>query len=503
MSSASEVGYLAHKGLELVDMLEWYYRQHANVEKYAVAVLSSISTTRALLESLDALEKKRALDETTKSQKYLGILTHVRNLRMIATVLDQYEAWNYRHHSIQRLTKNLEDISLVFDKRGVPEDGKLAVPEDTVSMPSRLNLMIIFFEYLGITPLDFSLFSLRGIWEEEIPPGHKRVRWENIRGKRLYDDYVEHVAGAAHDLQAYLDGAIRRGQSETEHTTNNALPAPTTPFPRSEAVSGFDSQSADVTDHRFSEDVESGKSASIEHESKLTRAMPRTLHLFVCTSKSSHTTELHQEHVSEISDDRELFQELRRSYHKHRGRFRSYWSLTTVHSIHFMKFAYGGPRYVDVRCHDDLCEPYQLCACIPPKDMVYPHGPDYDCHPIPPRLSPPVGKRLMMDLFTHPESIEPNKRLVIEQLPKSRLGGLNAEYSHEFTHAWGIYFKEGWHWVKIWVFLGVGFFPPSLLFGVIWSVVRDDVQGGFGVAAWWLAGATIVVGILGTRSMTS
>jgi hypothetical protein len=47
--------------------------------------------------------------------------------------------------------------------------------------------------------------------------------------------------------------------------------------------------------------------------------------------------ELYHDRVDNIIDDRQLFQKLRWSYRKHRGRFRSIWSLRTLRSIHFMK----------------------------------------------------------------------------------------------------------------------------------------------------------------------
>lgn len=57
-------------------------------------------------------------------------------------------------------------------------------------------------------------------------------------------------------------------------------------------------------------------------------------------------------------------------------------------------------------------------------------------------------------------------------------------------------------WTKIWWILGIGFFPPSLLFAILWGILKQDIQGVFGVASWWMAGATIVVGIVGTSTWT-
>lgn len=61
-----------------------------------------------------------------------------------------------------------------------------------------------------------------------------------------------------------------------------------------------------------------------------------------------------------------------------------------------------------------------------------------------------------------------------------------------------IYYKEDWNWIKIWWVLALGFFPPSLLFGVLWGILKKDIQGAFGVASWWMTAATILVGVFGT-----
>jgi hypothetical protein len=63
----------------------------------------------------------------------------------------------------------------------------------------------------------------------------------------------------------------------------------------------------------------------------------RTLRLMSCIERRGHPVTLHQEVVSHIKDDRELFHALRCIYHNHKGRFESFWSLRTIHAIHFMK----------------------------------------------------------------------------------------------------------------------------------------------------------------------
>ena len=93
-----------------------------------------------------------------------------------------------------------------------------------------------------------------------------------------------------------------------------------------------------------------------------------------------------------------------------------------------------------------------------------------------------------MDFFTDPCGIAPDSTLVFQQLPKRTCPKLELQ-SSELVEAWGIYYREDWDWIKIWCILAVGFFPPSLLFGILWGILREDIQGAFGVASWWMTGA--------------
>lgn len=106
-----------------------------------------------------------------------------------------------------------------------------------------------------------------------------------------------------------------------------------------------------------------------------------------------------------------------------------------------------------------------------------------------------------MDYFTDPHAINPNRTWILEQLPKRALAKFDPE-PLEPIEAWGLYFKEGWNWNKIWWILGLGFFPPSLLFGILWAVLKQDIQGAFGVASWYMTAAAIVLGIVGSNAWT-
>ncbi|WQF89879.1 hypothetical protein CDEST_14893 [Colletotrichum destructivum] len=107
-----------------------------------------------------------------------------------------------------------------------------------------------------------------------------------------------------------------------------------------------------------------------------------------------------------------------------------------------------------------------------------------------------------MDYFTNPDDIPADSTLVLQQLPKRTCNRLFQQQMQaaEVVEAWGIYYKEDWDWERIWWLLGLAFFPPSMLFGILWGVLKQDLQSAFGIASWWMTGATIIFGIVGTRS---
>ena len=51
---------------------------------------------------------------------------------------------------------------------------------------------------------------------------------------------------------------------------------------------------------------------------------------------------------------------------------------------------------------------------------------------------------------------------------------------------WGLHLAEGTEWFAFFVLGCVGF-GACLVVAVVWTVVREDVQGGFGVGAFLLA----------------
>ena len=63
------------------------------------------------------------------------------------------------------------------------------------------------------------------------------------------------------------------------------------------------------------------------------------------------------------------------------------------------------------------------------------------------------------------------------------------------SEGWGICFIEGVSWPRVCA-LGLAGVLASTLFGVVWTVVQDDIQGGFGVASYMLGVLVLGLGAL-------
>ena len=60
---------------------------------------------------------------------------------------------------------------------------------------------------------------------------------------------------------------------------------------------------------------------------------------------------------------------------------------------------------------------------------------------------------------------------------------------------WGLQCVEGLDWIKLWALGFIGFLASSTL-GFLWSVLKDDVQSGFAVAACMVMGLFFTIGIV-------
>jgi hypothetical protein len=102
-------------------------------------------------------------------------------------------------------------------------------------------------------------------------------------------------------------------------------------------------------------------------------------------------------------------------------------------------------------------------------------------------------------MLNRPECINEKETYVLKQLPKRICGKLEGKAGHP-AEGWGIHYQEGWDFdLLIGIVLAV-FLLGSLLFAVLWSHFRLDVQGAFGVSSYMVTASGIFVAWIANRA---
>jgi hypothetical protein len=167
-----------------------------------------------------------------------------------------------------------------------------------------------------------------------------------------------------------------------------------------------------------------------------------------------------------------------------RSQLPAWLRLRTVSSINFINFELHRKQLVDIRKEDD----------IPPESRKD----EYYYVPMPANLIPPIGRNYLMHTYHHPEDAD-NYTLCLDRFPKRKTGRLQHTDGRPVP-GWGIHFTAGLDQTKL-CFVGLFCTVCSASFGIIWSVVRNDVQGGFGVSAYMMALLVFGVGSIQAVAM--
>lgn len=223
------------------------------------------------------------------------------------------------------------------------------------------------------------------------------------------------------------------------------------------------------------------------------------LHLLACMHAGRFRKMLHQDRIETVMNDRELFCFLRQQYARNCGRMRAFLSLKTVQGIFFTKFRLPVGGAVEVRHHNPCCTS-SACECIPPESRVEPSPQaEYRCKPGPPAVWPPIDPNYLSHLFRSPCHANEDDTWVLDLLPRRICGKLHGQAGKP-AEGWGIYYQEGLDWDAIAVVVFVVFLAGSLLFGVLWSRFKMDVQGAFGVSAYMVTACGMLLSLVATRA---
>ena len=203
------------------------------------------------------------------------------------------------------------------------------------------------------------------------------------------------------------------------------------------------------------------------------------LYLLMCIPQHQYATKLLQPQLSAIRSDQDFFLLLRNNYRQMRGRIRRLLSLKALRSIKFVQLEMYKSELVDIRKQDDL----------PPEDKKD----EYRYNPVPAEIIPPVGENHMLHLINHPTHAEEDG-FVLDRIPKKLRQRLLVCPSRGTGLGWGIYFIEGWQVSIITIVAFAVLLAGSLAFLICWSVLKHDVQGASGVAAYIIAFLGLAIG---------
>ena len=221
--------------------------------------------------------------------------------------------------------------------------------------------------------------------------------------------------------------------------------------------------------------------AAGQERNSASSASSETLFLLMCIPYRKHGTRLVHMDLADLVSDETLFRRLRREYQSIRGQWASYFLLWKMAEIQFVKFGLHKNQLIDIKKKNDL----------PPVSLKN----EYRYQPIPAETIPPIGKNHLMHLYEYPDHAD-DVPFCLERIPKKvreqlKLFPLQAPG----LLGWGVYFAEGFDWPKFWVFGSVTLIL-SVLFGVCWSTLRQDIQGGFGVTACMMVAVTFTTGVV-------
>ena len=203
------------------------------------------------------------------------------------------------------------------------------------------------------------------------------------------------------------------------------------------------------------------------------------LYLLMCIPQHQYATKLLQPQISAIRSDQDFFLLLRSNYRQMRGQIRRLLSLKALRSIKFVQLEMYKSELVDIRKQDDL----------PPEDKKN----EYRYNPVPAEIIPPVGENHMLHLINHPTHAEEDG-FVLDRIPKKLKEPLHVCPSRGTGLGWGIYFIEGWQVSIITIVAFAVLLAGSLAFLICWSVLKHDIQGASGVAAYIIAFLGLAIG---------
>lgn len=162
-----------------------------------------------------------------------------------------------------------------------------------------------------------------------------------------------------------------------------------------------------------------------------------------------------------------------------------------------IQFSVDMSGFTDIHPHHISCS--GNCICLPPRDRI---DNEYRCGPAPhkrPETTPVIASSRLTHFLKSPSCIDSKQKSILTQLPKRTCGRLVASPEEEVL-GWGLHFKRGWHTSSVY-FVALVFVLAGLVFGICWSSVKGDIQGGFSMTQVWIFLGPFFIAFIANNSL--
>ncbi|KAF5853238.1 hypothetical protein GGP41_001822 [Bipolaris sorokiniana] len=356
-----------------------------------------------------------------------------------------------------------------------------------------------------------NLFIAAGFLEPPLEPGMIRVRWRCRCGESFFGDAMEYRRNGIHELTDRMSRSTGANITLTSYSKISTNQNWNFKFPacaRRFIVTSSSSAKATAPNYggglpQYNVPNHCAPSTSSAPTTNTPAGSKLTLHLLACAHRNQRRKCLLQDPIDSVSTDRGLFCFMKRQIRRNHSRVRNILAMRSIQGMFFVKFRLRMGNNVEVRDHNPCCTSTNpaICECIPPKPKVEPsQDAEYRCSPAGPLATwPPVLSQDLMHMLSSPQCIHEDETWVLNQLPKRTAGELQA-YVGKPAEGWGIYYKEGIDFDMIIGAVFAVFLFGSLLFGILWTVLKKDIQSAFGVSAYVVTAISVFVTWVATRA---
>ncbi|OTB04211.1 hypothetical protein M426DRAFT_321063 [Hypoxylon sp. CI-4A] len=441
--------------------------------------------------SLDLQNSAKGLGNDWRSVQKLEVGRFIERKRR---VLAQEICREFQLPDSDGAKSNLDPPFIQFDKSEEPfeVENEATVPEPAQfqnfnSLKSFLFSSDPFFSFrknvrwlveeplqlpLHVQLVDSMRLCFENIWfsitASKLTPGKQRAHYTCQCGQKLYDDYVESRSGALDEFKSLLAQCGFKVQAPGDLESNDPPRAAPAPVNNTRKRKATGNKYCDIRLPYFWQKQAPEKLGICRPRST---GAPAGNHNYVlaCLPFGRLVSRLHQPEVCTIDSDQDFFSLLRVTYRGKRAR-NPLTFLRRVTSIHFVQFEVYNTDIADVRSHPTL----------PPGTLSN----QYTYDPVPPDLMPPIGSKLLVHLMENPThaSVLPE---LYKGVPKKLREKLSPCPRRGTSDGWGLAFNEG---VDIFMFFlyGCAGFLVCLAAALIWTTIRNDIQGGTGLGAFLL-----------------